>query len=275
MRLQLCAGNLAPLHPAAPTNSAQKRKLAHSMCDTACCVPTASLSPGPCSCTAQAAQGPCPAHADKGARLASAFGDADYGVAARLQHALDVLEQPPLAVQHKGHLRDQARVHHACREPHLNLSATTTGKRYKQRHTHICKSAVADRDAHGVLQGTEERNRKVRKRARGKCARRTRGHGGLHGDEAGLAAHELDHADALERRCSLHLGRQQRALTLLHRRVKAEALVDLRRGRAWVRPWKRPGYRARRKLATPHTCRGQHITQMSIAKNVPKRPEKI
>ncbi len=48
-------------------------------------------------------------------RLAGALGDADYRMPARLEHTLDVLEQAVLAVQHEGHLRDEARVHHACR----------------------------------------------------------------------------------------------------------------------------------------------------------------
>ena len=47
-------------------------------------------------------------------RLASALGDADDSVASCLQHALDVLEQALLAMQHEGHLWNQARVHNAC-----------------------------------------------------------------------------------------------------------------------------------------------------------------
>ena len=48
------------------------------------------------------------------ARLASALGDADDSVAACLQHALDVLKQALLAMQHEGHLWNQACVHNTC-----------------------------------------------------------------------------------------------------------------------------------------------------------------
>mmetsp|Transcript_25996 Transcript_25996/g.77058 ORF Transcript_25996/g.77058 Transcript_25996/m.77058 type:complete len:285 (-) Transcript_25996:872-1726(-) len=51
-------------------------------------------------------------------------------------------------------------------------------------------------------------------------------HRGLHRDEARLAAHELDQADAAARRAGLYLCSQQRALRLLDRGVEAKAFVD-------------------------------------------------
>jgi len=98
----------------------------------------------------------------------------------------------------------------------MRHASTTPAGRGRCRQVHWPR----DRPCHGTPP----------QRVHPRCAHtpRTGGHGGLHGDEAGLAAHELDHADALKSGRRLHLGRQQRALRLLHRRVEAEALVDLR-----------------------------------------------
>ena len=49
----------------------------------------------------------------------------------------------------------------------------------------------------------------------------------MHGNEAGLAAHELDHADAVERRLGLDRGRLDSLLRLLHGSVEPEGFVDV------------------------------------------------
>ena len=54
-----------------------------------------------------------------------------------------------------------------------------------------------------------------------RCQRR------VHGNEAGLAAHELDHADAVERRLGLDRGRLDSLLRLLHGSVEPEGFVDV------------------------------------------------
>eukprot|EP00983_Pelagomonas_calceolata_P096357 1158120-Pelagomonas_calceolata.AAC.6 len=56
-----------------------------------------------------------------------------------------------------------------------------------------------------------------------KAGRLTGCHGGLHGDEARLAAHQLDEANALARAARLYLSSQQCALRLFYCRVKAKA----------------------------------------------------